>query len=117
MRCKYQELRQGTNRTAALGRTTWPRSGLLVAGSVVLALLSHIGADSIINTLLMSVNERTREFGMMKAIGASGFDIGKLVMIETLFITVTGGVIGENRAASQPSPPDANAITLRLARY
>jgi len=42
----------------------------------------------------MSVNERTKEFGMMKAIGASGLDIGKTVMAETLFITVIGGVIG-----------------------
>jgi putative ABC transport system permease protein len=42
----------------------------------------------------MSVNERTREFGMMKAIGASGLDIGKMVLAETLFITVIGGMIG-----------------------
>lgn len=60
----------------------------------VIAVAIIISAVGIMNTLLMSINERTREFGMMKAIGASGTDIGKLVLIETLFITVVGGVIG-----------------------
>jgi putative ABC transport system permease protein len=64
---------------------------LLVSVIIIAIVISAVG---IINTLLMSVNERTMEFGMMKAIGASGFDIGKLVMIETLFITITGGIIG-----------------------
>ncbi len=60
----------------------------------VIAVAIIISAVGIMNTLLMSVNERMREFGMMKAIGASGTDIGKLVLIETLFITIIGGVIG-----------------------
>jgi len=60
----------------------------------VIAIALIISAFGIINTLLMSVNERTKEFGMMKAIGASGLDIGKTVMAETLFIIVIGGVIG-----------------------
>ncbi len=60
----------------------------------VIAIALIISAFGIINTLLMSVNERTKEFGMMKAIGASGLDIGKMVMAETVFITVIGGVIG-----------------------
>ncbi len=64
---------------------------LLVSVIIIAIVISAVG---IINTLLMSVNERTNEFGMMKAIGASGFDIGKLVMLETLFITVGGGIIG-----------------------
>ncbi len=64
---------------------------LIISVIIVAIIISAVG---IINTLLMSVNERTREFGMMKAIGASGLDIGKLVLIETLFITVMGGVIG-----------------------
>jgi putative ABC transport system permease protein len=59
---------------------------------IVIALI--ISAFGIINTLLMSVNERTREFGMMKAIGASGMDIGKMVLAETVFITFMGGIIG-----------------------
>src|SRR5512137_424700 len=59
---------------------------------IIIALI--ISAFGIINTLLMSVNERTREFGMMKAIGASGLDIGKMVLAETVFITLAGGAIG-----------------------
>ena len=59
---------------------------------IVIALI--ISAFGIINTLLMSVNERVREFGMMKAIGASGSDIGKMVLMETVFITIIGGIIG-----------------------
>ena len=64
----------------------------LITSVIIVAII--ISAVGIINTLLMSVNERTREFGMMKAIGASGLDIGRLVLIETLFITVIGGIIG-----------------------
>jgi putative ABC transport system permease protein len=64
----------------------------LLTSVIIIAIV--ISAVGIINTLLMSVNERTNEFGMMKAIGASGFDIGKLVMTETLFITVSGGILG-----------------------
>lgn len=59
---------------------------------IIIALI--ISAFGIINTLLMSVNERAREFGMMKAIGASGLDIGKMVLAETVFITLLGGILG-----------------------
>lgn len=71
-----------------------------LAGSARSLLLTVIGiallisAFGIINTLLMSVNERTREFGMMKAIGASGLDIGKMVLAETVVITLAGGALG-----------------------
>jgi putative ABC transport system permease protein len=63
---------------------------------IVIALI--ISAFGILNTLLMSVNERTREFGMMKAIGASGLDIGRIVLAETIFITTIGGLLGTTAA-------------------
>jgi putative ABC transport system permease protein len=64
----------------------------LLLSVIVVAVV--ISAAGITNTLLMSVNERTREIGMMKAIGASGFHIGVLLITETLIITTLGGVIG-----------------------
>jgi len=60
----------------------------------LIAVAIVISAFGIMNTLLMSVHERTREFGMMKAIGASGADIGIMVMIETIIVTTAGGILG-----------------------
>jgi len=48
----------------------------------------------VINTILMSVFERTQEIGIMKAIGASKLDIFKLIWIETLIICTLGGIFG-----------------------
>jgi putative ABC transport system permease protein len=48
----------------------------------------------VINTILMSVFERTKEIGIMKAIGASRMDIFKLIWLETIFICVLGGCVG-----------------------
>jgi putative ABC transport system permease protein len=60
----------------------------------VIAISIIISAFGIINTLLMSVNERTREFGMMKALGADSFDIAMMVITETVIITASGGLVG-----------------------
>lgn len=64
----------------------------LLFSVIVIAIV--ISAAGITNTLLMSVNERTREIGMMKAIGASGFHVGILLITETIVITTLGGIIG-----------------------
>ena len=44
----------------------------------------------ILNTMLMALLERTREIGMMEALGMSLDKIVKLVVLETLFLTMTG---------------------------
>lgn len=49
---------------------------------------------SIMNTFLMSVLERTREFGIMMALGTSALRIGSMVMMESVFLTLLGLVIG-----------------------
>ncbi|MFA4861288.1 ABC transporter permease [Methanoregula sp.] len=60
----------------------------------VILIAIVISAAGITNTLLMSVHERTREIGMMKAIGASGYHIALLLLSETILITLMGGIIG-----------------------
>jgi putative ABC transport system permease protein len=64
----------------------------LLFSVIIIALF--ISAMGIINTLIMSVNERIREFGMMKAVGASGWDIARLIVIETMIMTVIGCAVG-----------------------
>ena len=52
----------------------------------------------IINTMYISVLERTREIGLMKALGARGIDVGWLFRIEAAWIGFLGGVIGAGLA-------------------
>ncbi|MCK5523754.1 MAG: ABC transporter permease [Thiomargarita sp.] len=49
---------------------------------------------SILNTFLMAVLERTREFGVMLALGTKPLFIGKLVMLESLLLTLLGLTMG-----------------------
>ncbi len=68
---------------------------LLFSVTIVAIFISAVG---IMNTTLTSINERVKEFGMIKAIGASGLDIGKLVITETLLVSTTGGILGLSAA-------------------
>lgn len=59
------------------------------------AIIALIAAGfGIINTLLMSVQERTREIGLMKAMGMSGGRIFGLFSLEAVFIGLLGSAIG-----------------------
>ena len=64
---------------------------LVVSVASIAIFVAIIG---VINTILMSVFERTQEIGIMKAIGASRFDIFKLIWMETLVICALGGIFG-----------------------
>ena len=59
-------------------------------GSIAL-LVATIG---IANTLVMAIYERTREIGILKAMGASSGEIRRMFMLEAGFIGLIGGVIG-----------------------
>lgn len=61
---------------------------------VVSSVAILVGAIGILNTMLMSVIERTKEFGIMKAVGWTGGDIIRLVMFESLFLGFLGGALG-----------------------
>ena len=64
--------------------------GLLVFG--LIALL--VGAFVIFNTFTITVAQRTREFGMLRTIGASRRQILQAVVLEALLIGLVGSVLG-----------------------
>ncbi len=65
---------------------------LITISAAVLA--AFIGGLSVMNTMLMSVSERTREFGLLKALGAETQDILFMTMGEAALMGVAGGIIG-----------------------
>lgn len=64
----------------------------LLACIALVALL--VAGAGVSNTVLMAVAERTREIGVMRAVGASPLDIFRLIWLETVQICAVGGLAG-----------------------
>ena len=60
----------------------------------VVAIGVVVGGIVIMNIMLMAVNERTREIGIRKAVGARARDIERQFLVETIALSALGGVLG-----------------------
>lgn len=72
---------------------------IMNAVTLVLAFFSSIslivGGLMIVNTMIVSVYERTREIGIAKSIGASELDIIRIFLSECIIIGMLGGILGD----------------------
>jgi len=85
------QIRNQTDILATLQQTTETFKYLL-AGIAAVSLL--VGGIGIMNIMLVSVTERTREIGVRKALGATSFNILFQFLVEALVLCLVGGLIG-----------------------
>ncbi|MCX6774766.1 MAG: FtsX-like permease family protein, partial [DPANN group archaeon] len=76
---------------SAIGSILGIISAILI-GIASIALL--VGSVGIMNTMYTSVLERTREIGIMKAVGAKNSDVMLIFLVESGFLGLIGGIIG-----------------------
>lgn len=81
-------LQQVKNTLVSLVATAQTMIAAVAAIAVIVALIG------VINTILMSVYERTAEIGIMKALGARRESIFQLIWLETVMICLAGGIAG-----------------------
>ena len=63
----------------------------MLVSAIMIAIVGGLG---LMSTMSINTLERTREIGVMRAIGASNFDIQKIVLVEGLFIGLLSWVFG-----------------------
>jgi putative ABC transport system permease protein len=88
---------------------------VLLVGLLVTSISLFVGAVGVMNIMLVSVTERTREIGIRKAIGATRRSILLQFLFESSAICLLGGVVGIGLAAVVTAVLDATVMPASLS--
>jgi len=79
-------------------------------GFILIMIILLALTFGIINVMLMVIIERTRELGMLMAIGMNRWRVFRMIMLETVFMSITGAVIGVILSAGTIALTSRNGI-------
>ena len=65
-----------------------------MSGGIIAAISLLVGGIGIMNIMLASINERIREIGICKAVGATGAAIFTQILVESVVIALMGALVG-----------------------
>lgn len=85
---------QAESMDSMIGQMTGMMDTMKLAISVIAAISLLVGGIGVMNIMLVSVTERTREIGTRKALGAKNSAIRIQFIVESMIICLIGGVIG-----------------------
>src|SRR6185436_20100701 len=88
---------------------------VLLVGLLVTSLSLFVGAVGVMNIMLVSVTERTREIGIRKAIGATRRSILMQFLFESSAICLLGGAVGIAISAGVAAILNATVMPARLS--